>query len=107
MRKQNTQLAYIFNALPTTDSTDCVDTSTTKCFFIHEFIGDSDSPAINPTGGINLTSDYESFTSFHFSSCLWRACKANYGGGIYLSSGSSVSLSIAKGEFYSCTVNSG
>ena len=104
MRPQNNHLAYTSNKLHTTPSPACVDTSTIKCFTTHEFIGDSDPSSSIPTGQLDLTSTpYNRFTSFVFDSCLFRNCKADYGGGIYLNmSNSHVSLTVSKGEFYSC-----
>ena len=64
------------------------------------FIGDPNPSTSNPPGGINLsTSSYNKYTSFMFASCLFRYCKAQNGGGIYLNSGSTVSLSVLKNEF--------
>ena len=103
MRKHNLPLSLHSNTLSTTTSPSCVDTPTTKCFTTHEFIGDSDPSSTIPTGQIDLTNTpYNRFTSFVFYSCLFRDCKANYGGGIYLKAGSTVSLTVSKGEFYSC-----
>ena len=39
---------------------------------------------------------------YEFISSKWVSCTAEYGGGIYLKAGSTVSLSITNGEFYSC-----
>ena len=41
-------------------------------------------------------------TSATFTSCVWRKCEASNGGGIYLKAGTAISLSVIKGEFYSC-----
>ena len=42
-------------------------------------------------------------SSATFASCVWRNCKADYGGGIYLNvSNSGVSLTVTKSEFHSC-----
>ena len=50
-------------------------------------------------GNLTLT------TSAAFTSCVWRKCEAQNGGGIYLIAGSDVSLTVTKGEFYSCRAN--
>ena len=42
-------------------------------------------------------------TSASFTSCTWTNCQANNGGGIYLKAGNTVTLTVTKGEFYSCT----
>ena len=37
-----------------------------------------------------------------FTSCKWISCNGESGGGIYLKAGNTVTLSVIKGEFYSC-----
>ena len=45
-------------------------------------------------------------SSASFTSCIWSECEAASGGGIYLNvSDSSVTLTVTKGEFYSCKAN--
>ena len=39
---------------------------------------------------------------YEFISSKWVSCTADYGGGIYLTAGTTVSLFVTKGEFYSC-----
>ena len=40
-----------------------------------------------------------------FTSCVWRNCEAQTGGGIYLTAGSTVTLTVKKSEFDSCKAN--
>ena len=106
VRKQNASLTKRPNDLHTTFSSDCVDNSISKCFTFEQFPGNQNPLSSTPTRGIDLTADaFKSFTLFQFYSCIWRNCEAQYGGGIYLKSGSSISLSVIKGEFYSCKAN--
>ena len=49
------------------------------------------------------TTGIELSTSATFTLCKWCQCKAEYGGGIYLSvTSSSIKLVVLKGEFHSC-----
>ena len=42
-------------------------------------------------------------SSANFASCAWSKCEADYGGAIFLNvSNSAISLTVSKGEFYSC-----
>ena len=41
-------------------------------------------------------------TSASFLSCEWRNCEAQNGGGIYISTGNTLTLTVTKGLFYSC-----
>ena len=105
VRKHSVSLTSYSNNLLTTTLTSCVDTSTTKCFTFQTFVSDSDSPNSNQPGQLDLTQDdFKEFTSFGFFACVWTQCKADYGGGIYLTVSNTVTLSVINSQLYFCTV---
>ena len=72
------------------NSNDNDDSCRSKCTFDHYHLDLS-------TTTLNI--------NYEFDSSKWVSCTADYGGGIYLKAGNTVSLFVTKGEFYSCVVS--